>query len=73
MIILIDWEKAEWAKKIKIYLNDETSIIGSGNGLYLAENFEDEEDQVDTFSILVEKIPIALSINNIKDVQIIEL
>lgn len=70
---MIDWEKAEWAKKIKIYLNDETSIIGSGNGLYLAEDFENGKEQVDTFSILVDKIPIALNINNIKEVQIIEI
>lgn len=46
---LIDWIKAENAKKVKVKLKDGNTLIGSGEGLMTAEDFEDEEDQKDTF------------------------
>lgn len=68
MIILIDWEKAQWADKIKILFTNGDSIICRGNGISLAEDFDEPEEQYDTFFVINGKKNIALDIRSIKDI-----
>lgn len=70
---MIDWIKVENAKKVKVKLKDGNTLIGSGEGLMTAEDFEDEEDQKDTFFLGQKNKTIALDINEITDVYVLEL
>lgn len=72
MIILINWEKAQWANKIKIEFKDGTSMICKGNGISMAEDFDDPEEQYDTFFVVQGKKLIALKIDEIIIIVFIE-
>ncbi len=69
---MIDWIKAEYGK-IRIILKTGETYTGSGSGLCLAEDFDDPEEQYDTFFVATkEKGLIALSIDEIEDVLILK-
>ena len=69
---MINWKKAEFADNIKIILNDGTKIIGMGDGISLAEDFDDEEYAEDTFFVASENGTIALDIDEIEDIILLE-
>lgn len=54
---MINWKKAEFADYVKVILKDGTKIIGMGNGISLAEDFDDEEYAKDTFLLQVRMAP----------------
>lgn len=62
---MINWEKAEFADYIEVILKDGTKIIGKGEGVSLAEDFDDDEYAMDTFFIASENGTIAFDIENI--------
>lgn len=68
---MIDWIKAENAKKVKIKLKDGNTLIGSGEGLMTAEDYDDEEYQFDTFSVGVNGNGIVLNIEDIEDIEVL--
>ncbi|MEJ8751657.1 hypothetical protein WKS98_03350 [Lagierella sp. ICN-221743] len=65
---MIDWEKAQWADKIKIIFTNGDNIVCRGNGISLAEDFDEPEEQYDTFFVINGKKNIALDIKSIKDI-----
>lgn len=65
---MINWKKAEFADYIKVILKDGTSISGMGNGISLAEDFDDEEYAMDTFFIASENVNIAINMDEIEDI-----
>ena len=69
MIILINWEKAQWADKIKVILTNGDTVVCRGNGISLAEDFDDPEEQYDTFFVINGKKNIALDIRDIEKIE----
>lgn len=69
---MINWKKAEFADYIKVILKDGTKIIGMGDGISLAEDFDDEEYVKDTFFIASENGTIAIDMNEIEDIILLE-
>lgn len=67
-MINIDWEKAEWADNIKIVFKDGSVISCSGDGLEIAEEFDDPNEQFDTFFVNTENGGLALNINEIENI-----
>lgn len=65
---MINWKKAEFADYIKVILKDGASISGMGNGISLAEDFDDEEYAMDTFFVASENGTIAIDMNEIEDI-----
>lgn len=65
---MINWKKAEFADYIKVILKDGTKIIGMGDGISLAEDFDDEEYAKDTFFIASENGTVAIDMNDIEDI-----
>lgn len=70
---MIDWEKAEYAKRAKVYLKTGEIFEGSGDGLYLAEDFDEPEEQYDSYFFNTKNKFLVLSVDDIKDVQILEM
>lgn len=70
--LLIDWIKAENAREVKVTLKDGSFVIGSGEGLTTAEDYDDEEYQFDTFSIGLQGGGIALPVDEIASVEILK-
>lgn len=66
-MILIDWEKAENAKRIKIELYDGQEILASGNGLELGEDIGEEDD---VFFIRTKEGPSMIPVSSIKNIEI---
>ena len=69
---MIDLKNAEWEDKMKVILKDGTSKICKGNGVSLAEDFEDEREQYDTLFIIEGSRGIALNIEEIEKIEIYE-
>ena len=67
-VILINWEKAEYANKIRVQLKNGQVFTGCGNGLALASDFEDEDERFDTFFIGTMNGPYGLKIDDIEDI-----
>lgn len=65
---MINWKKAEFADYIKVILKDGMKIIGMGNGISLAEDFDDEEYAKDTFFIASENGTVAIDMSQIEDI-----
>lgn len=68
---MIDWGRAENAKKLKVYLNDGTVFSGSGEGLNLAKDFDNPQDQYDTFFLGMKDGCLALKVDEIERVEIL--
>ena len=51
---------------MKIKLKDGNTLIGSGEGLMTAEDYDDEEYQFDTFSVGVNGNSIVLNIESVR-------
>ena len=66
-MILIDWEKAENAKKIKIKLYDGKEILASGNGLEIGEDIGEDDD---IFFVRTKDGPEMIPVSSIKDIKI---
>lgn len=66
-MILIDWEKAENAKKIKIKLYDGKEILASGNGLEIGEDIGEDDDM---FFIRTKEGPDMIPVSSIEDIEI---
>ena len=69
-MILIDWKKAENARKIKIELYDGQEILASGNGLELGEDIGEEDDM---FFIRTKEGPDMIPVSTIKNIEILML
>lgn len=69
---MIDWIKVENARKVKVTLKDGSFVIGSGEGLTTADDYDDEEYQYDTFSIGLAGGGVALPVDEIESVEIYE-
>lgn len=69
---MINWKKAEFADYIKVILTDGTKIIGKGEGISLAEDFDDEEYAMDTFFIASKNGIVAIDMNEIEDIILYE-
>lgn len=68
-IITIDgWEKAEYADKIRVLLKNGQVFTGCGNGLELAEDFDDEDEQYDTFFIGTKGGSYGLKVDDIENI-----
>lgn len=65
-IVLIDFEKAQWADNIIVILKDGKKYRGRGAGILLAEDFGDIEYQFDTFYLNDGNNSIAFNIDKIK-------
>ncbi len=65
---MINWIKAEYWPNLRLILNDGTIITGSGDGIELEEDFDEEDEKYDTFFIGTNKGPIAIPISEIKEV-----
>lgn len=63
---MIDWVKAEYWPKLRLILTDGSVLTGSGNGIELAEDLE-EEDSKDTFFIGTNRGSIAIPIDDIRE------
>lgn len=68
---MINWEKAQWADKIKIILTNGDIIECRGNGISLAEEFDDPEEKYDTFFVINGKKNIALDIRDIEKIELL--
>ena len=68
---MINIGKFENIDNLKIIFRDGTYLLGDGRGLALAEDFEDEEDQFDTFYVFNEGRLIALKIDEIENIEIV--
>lgn len=66
-MILIDWEKAENAKKIKIKLYNGKEILASGNGLEIGEDIGEDDDM---FFIRTKEGPDMIPVSSIEDIEI---
>lgn len=66
-MILIDWEKAENARRIKIELYDDQEILASGNGLEIGEDIGEEDDM---FFIRTKQGPDMIPVSSIKNIEI---
>lgn len=64
---MIDWEKAENAKKIKIKLYDGKEILASGNGLEIGEDIGEDDDM---FFIRTKEGPDMIPVSSIKNIEI---
>lgn len=64
---MIDWEKAENAKKIKIKLYDGKEILASGNGLEIGEDIGEDDDM---FFIRTKEGPDMIPVSSIEDIEI---
>ena len=69
-MILIDWKKAENARRIKIELYDGQEILASGNGLELGEDIGEEDD---VFFIRTKEGPDMIPVWTIKNIEILTL
>lgn len=69
---MIDFEKAQWTDKIIVVLKDGEIFKGSGAGVLLAEDFDNTEYQYDTFYLNDGKKLIAIKIDEIDDIVILE-
>ncbi|MCI7238371.1 MAG: hypothetical protein MR512_01885 [Anaerococcus sp.] len=69
-MILIDWKKAENARKIKIELYDGQEILASGNGLEIGEDIGEEDDM---FFVRTKEGPDVISVSTIKNIEILSL
>lgn len=70
--ILIDWVAAENANRLLVTFIDGTTLERGGNGLALAEDFGDEEEQADTFFVSTKNGPLALYFDEIYDVILLD-
>lgn len=66
-MILIDWKKAENARRIKIELYDDQEIFASGNGLEIGEDIGEEDDM---FFIRTKQGPDMIPVSSIKNIEI---
>lgn len=64
---MIDWEKAENAKKIKIKLYNGKEILASGNGLEIGEDIGEDDDM---FFIRTKEGPDMIPVSSIEDIEI---
>ncbi len=69
-MILIDWKKAENARRIKIELYDGQEILAPGNGLELGEDIGEEDD---VFFIRTKEGPDMIPVSTIKNIEILTL
>lgn len=69
---MINFEKAQWADDIVVILKNGEEFQGSGAGISMAEDFDDPEYQYDTFYVNNGVKSIALKIDDIKNIEIIE-
>lgn len=69
-MILIDWKKAENAKKIKVFLKDGSEIVTSGNGLEIGEDIGEDEDM---FFTGYQESSMMIPVSQIKNIEIKEL
>ena len=67
-VILINWEKVEYANKIRVQLKNGQVFTGCGNGLALASDFEDEDERFDTFFIGTTDGPYGIKIDDIENI-----
>lgn len=63
---MIDWTKAEYWPKLRVILKSGEVFTGSGDGIELADNFYEDENE-DTFYLGTTKGAIALAIDDIED------
>lgn len=68
MITLINWKKAEFADLIRVVFKDGSTLVGMGEGISLAEDFDDEAYAKDTFFIATKDGVIAVFMDEIKDI-----
>ncbi|WP_018659434.1 hypothetical protein [Allofustis seminis] len=66
---MINWEKAQWADQLKIYFKDGSTMLCKGNGISMAEDFDDPEDQYDTFFVINKGKHTALNIDEIQNIE----
>ncbi|MDY3006009.1 hypothetical protein [Anaerococcus porci] len=66
---MIDLEKAQWADYIKVILKNGKVFEGSGDGILMAEDFDDKDYKFDTFYISTKDENIAIKIDEIKDIK----
>ncbi|WP_151409787.1 hypothetical protein [Anaerococcus sp. Marseille-P9784] len=64
---MIDWKKAENARRIKIELYDDQEILASGNGLEIGEDIGEEDDM---FFIRTKQGPDMIPVSSIKNIEI---
>ncbi|KWZ78582.1 hypothetical protein HMPREF3200_00594 [Anaerococcus tetradius] len=69
-MILIDWKKAENARKIKIELYNGQEILASGNGLEIGEDIGEDDDM---FFIRTKEGPDMIPVSSIKNIKIEEM
>lgn len=55
---------------VTVKMKDGSIFRGSGQGLLMAEDFDDEEEQYDTFSIFAGGKGIALRVDDIEDAYV---
>lgn len=67
---MIDWKKAENAKKIKVFLKDGSEIVTSGNGLEIGEDIGEDEDM---FFTGYQESSMMIPVSQIKNIEIKEL
>ncbi|MCD1147090.1 hypothetical protein LQU94_03040 [Peptoniphilus sp. KCTC 25270] len=67
---MINWEKAENANSLKIYLKNGEIISGSGNGLEIGEEIGEEEDLF--FIWTKNNEPMSLLVKDIDFVEILD-
>lgn len=67
-IILIDWIRAEYADKLKIYFKNGDCILASGNGLEIGEDIDEDDD---IFFVCHEGKPVMLPISTIEKIDIL--
>lgn len=66
-MILIDWKKAENARRIKIELYDGQEILASGNGLEIRDDIGGDDD---IFFIRTKEGPDMIPVSSIKNIEI---
>ncbi|WP_156440775.1 hypothetical protein [Anaerococcus tetradius] len=67
---MIDWKKAENARKIKIELYNGQEILASGNGLEIGEDIGEDDDM---FFIRTKEGPDMIPVSSIKNIKIEEM
>ena len=71
---MIDWIKAEFAYKVRVIMKDGVILNGSGQGISLAEDSYNDDEQFDTYYMYTnDGKALALNIDEIKEVIVLQM
>lgn len=71
---MIDWTKAEFASKVRVIMKDGVVLNGSGQGISLAEDSYNEDEQFDTFYLYTDDgKALALNIEEVREVIVLKM